>query len=251
MNHHFAVNADLAHRISNFVSTEETRYYLKGVAVDFDAAEGARLVATNGNILGCWLDRDAVYAGDAPRELPIIPSFVVVEGYKLALKAAKPYRQREPKLWIVVQGNSETTSTCKIVMAASAADALAGEDITPLWVSVERSNLVNGAFPDYRRVIPSGMDTTAAAPQFDPLYVAPFAKAIAGLGKPGLRMIGTDPKNESPMLMLSSAAPDFIGVLMPCRASEPAALVASARNVLKSRVAPGPAPAPIAASIDA
>ena len=55
----FAVRLDYLARLLPCTSTEETRYYLMGVAVDFHPDGTAALVATDGHKLGLFRDETA------------------------------------------------------------------------------------------------------------------------------------------------------------------------------------------------
>jgi len=76
---------------------------------------------------------------------------------------------------------------------------------------------VDGTFPNYRRVVPQ--DLTGEAAQYDPIYLADFAKARKELGgdrttSPIVRYNG-----GSPAVVDFAWGTDFqaIGVLMPIR----------------------------------
>jgi hypothetical protein len=245
MTYCFAVSLASLSRLTGFVSKEETRYYLNGVAVDFNAVEGARLVATNGHILGAYLDRLAASTGEV-EGLPIIPRFVIEEGGKAATKALKPYTRAGLGAWVVIDYIDRTAQTCKIVAASTGLEALDSQ--IALWVSVEKANLIDGTFPDYHRVIPriDQIVEPGASVMLNPAYSAAFSNATGsdaktatsyGTSKSGVRILQTDAKGESPMLVLCSGAPDFIGVWVPCRAAPTAELIGNMRSVMASRKA--------------
>lgn len=236
----FVVNADLLNEANLFASTEKTRFYLNGVAIDFRAKvpgddtgfNGARLVATNGHILGLLHDTQAL-RGEVYSELPIIAADVIKTGYKAALKN-KPKYNTKGGMFFCVRGADMLTATASIVWANSAADAFAsgGDGVMTLWLGVG-SCLVNGTFPDYSRVMPrreqieevaSGYvrgEKTPATFTFNAKYAAPFYTiAVKGQYKGLERAVTFCHSNRDatgPLLVTVTDRPEFVGVLMPMR----------------------------------
>lgn len=125
-----AALADAIGRVEFAISTEETRYYLNGIFLhrDPDGSGRLRLVATDGHRLSL-----ASLAIDTPPQLPgvIVPRKAVAEIKKMAEAADKA------DLRLDVSANR---------LVASLGD----------WRF--SSKLIDGTYPDYGRVIPSGND---------------------------------------------------------------------------------------------
>lgn len=124
--------AALLSSVANCISTEETRYYLNGVAWQFDAAGARRLAATDGHRLSvCRYQGEAF---DALAQSRIIPTKVVsiirrhLAGRNVAVHA------------VTRQIDGETKAKQQI------------ELVTPTFVM--RAKLIEGTFPDFGRVIP-------------------------------------------------------------------------------------------------
>jgi len=135
--HSFTVAAeDLRHLIDRTrfaISTEETRYYLNGIylhAVEEDGNERLRAVATDGHRLARFEMAMPEGAGDMPGV--IVPRKTVNELRKL------------------IDGSDSA-----VELSLSETKISFAFDATNLT-----SKLIDGTFPDYQRVIPSGNDKT-------------------------------------------------------------------------------------------
>jgi DNA polymerase III subunit beta len=133
--HKFELGADslrqLVDKTRFAISTEETRYYLNGIFLHSTAADGVkvlRAVATDGHRLA----RIQIPLPDGADKIPgvILPRKTVMEVRKLIEE---------------VQGAVEVSLSDTRVRFAFAEAVLT-------------SKLIDGAFPDYERVIPSGND---------------------------------------------------------------------------------------------
>jgi DNA polymerase-3 subunit beta len=138
------------------ISTEETRYYLNGIFLHTIEVEGEmklRAVATDGHRLA----RVEMVAPEGASGMPglIVPRKAVAEIQKL-----------------VDDGGAEVKvelSTAKIRLTFAGAES--GENASPGGV-VLTSKLIDGTFPDYQRVIPTGNDKLLTVER------AEFAKAV-------------------------------------------------------------------------
>lgn len=133
--HSFRMESDalkrLIERTQFAISTEETRYYLNGIflhAIESDGAMKLRAVATDGHRLA----RAEMDAPDGADGMPgiIIPRKTVTELQKLV---------DDPEVTVTVE-----LSDAKIRFTVGSV--------------VLTSKLIDGTFPDYQRVIPSGND---------------------------------------------------------------------------------------------
>lgn len=132
-----------------FVSTEETRYYLNGVCFEFskDGDDKIRAVATDGHRLGM---RESSVSGILePREPCIVPRFAMAAVHALA-------------------GQAEV----EFSLAGHKAEFSFGR-------ATIRTKLIDGTFPDWRRVVPDMTD--AAEIEMDAGKVKRFVKSVGGL----------------------------------------------------------------------
>ena len=227
----FVISLNLAHKLLPCVSTEETRYYLNGVGIHL-LEHGARLVATDGHIMGVFRDHEAHGTHDG---IAIVSRLAIVDAFKAARKEAR--RNDPTNYWLVVADNG----MAHVVLAPTALCAMSGRDddkeCPTLWRSVE-SVLIDGSFPDYTRVIPSrAFDVTPSRYGWDPALIGRFADVLGNGTKKSacsISLVSGSADGNSPWFALSAAAPDFVGVVMPMRngADNSATLVAAARDVL-------------------
>ncbi len=113
------------------ISTEETRYYLNGIylhAIDVEGRPGLRAVATDGHRLA----RVDTAAPQGALGMPgvIVPRKAVAEIQKLL-------EDGESEVQVELSGSKIRVATAAVVLT---------------------SKLIDGTFPDYQRVIPSGND---------------------------------------------------------------------------------------------
>lgn len=227
----FVISLNLAHKLLPCVSTEETRYYLNGVGIHL-LEHGARLVATDGHIMGVFRDHEAHGTHDG---IAIVSRLAIVDAFKAARKEAR--RNDPTNYWLVVADNG----MAHVVLAPTALCAMSGRDddkeCPTLWRSVE-SVLIDGTFPDYPRVIPSrAFDVTPSRYGWDPALLGRFASVLEiGAKGPtcGVSLISSSAGGNGPWFVLSAAVPDFVGIAMPMRngTDNSATLVAAARDVL-------------------
>lgn len=169
------------------VSTEETRYYLKGVHL----ATSGHMVTTDGHRMFVAM------LPDQPAADVIIPLADVQAALKLA-----GARCQEIEVTIDVNGSALPQVTGKIHSIA----------YTP----------VDGTFPDWRRVVPTGEETPAKdKPEdlpgnvhFNHAYIGDLAKMGKALGGPSM----LHPCSAShPCLVTFGERADCFAVLMPMR----------------------------------
>lgn len=141
--HTFTIPADVLRRLLDktafAISTEETRYYLNGVFLHIlDSADATdrrlRCVATDGHRMA----RAECEVPTGAEGMPafIVPRKAVVEVLRLIPKGTKAKPSREPvTLWV-------GTSRVRFQVGES-------------WLDTKT---IDGSFPDYHRVIPTGND---------------------------------------------------------------------------------------------
>ena len=227
----FVISLNLAHKLLPCASTEETRYYLNGVGVHL-LPQGARLVATDGLVMGIFRDHEAHGTFDG---IAIISRLAIADAFKAARKEA---RHNDPSnYWLVV----DDTGMGSAVLAPSAASAVSSrcsdEECPVLWRSL-KSVLIDGSFPDYTRVIPSrAFDVAPSRYGWNPALIGRFADVLGNGTKKSacsISLVSGSADGNGPWFVLSAAVPDFVGIAMPMRngTDNSATLVAAARDVL-------------------
>lgn len=226
------VNARALKAAAMCASSEETRYYLKGVYVETSAA-GVTLTATDGHRLAALNHARHADDLDAPAAPSVIVPLHMIDKLKIG-KRAPDYAT------LTIDAN---VNPAKITLAFDGLSIVA--------------DAVDGTYPNARAVVRGAFvphkDDAGRMAHFNPAYVAAFGKMKELLtgNKPQLLQI----YHNGP----SPAVVDFLGVeetadglrgfgvLMPCRAPE---------NVLGALTAPpawydAPAPAASPSAADA
>lgn len=177
------------------VSTEETRYYLNGINLEF-TPDGVVMAATDGHRMIVLRQPYGEHAATAAHASVIVPRDLVA------------------KLKINPRMKKLDTTTLTIGDDGKLTFEHAGE--------MFGGARVDGTFPDYRRVVPQDLDGKPA--QYNPAYLADFAKARQELtGQKADRDGKTSPvvryNGESPAVVDFAWNTGFqaIGVLMPIR----------------------------------
>lgn len=186
------------------VSSEETRYYLKGVALS-----GWRAAATDGHVLiVARLDADPQAVAIEPAEES--PKPIVLPISRDLLKHCREARKDSYPRYVVVARGEGLRVTVRIVLASVATAAIAAAqsgDAVYTW----ETTLIDGSFPDYTRVLPRAETIPPVAPAFN---LALLAKFEAAAGSSGARIVPT--ADDLPALV-TFARSDVFGVLMPMR----------------------------------
>ena len=180
------VNANLFARVAVAQSTDPRRYYLQGVCIQpHPRGEGVTLTATDGHCLLTAHDPKA-----DPATLPA--GGIIVNLGKDGLKAA-----RKGKTVLIDLDTGEAR-------------------VDSVWRSPS-SVLIDGAFPDWRRVLPSG-DLTATGAAFDAKLLSRLGDALTDWRKAchGLALRGADDASPHIVACVSPDAAIF-AVCMPIR----------------------------------
>lgn len=174
--------------VARHAGVHDIRYYLNGVCVELGALE-SRLIATDGHRLALMrITRPVEGALIKPLQI-IIPSDALKtlpkRGMVILQVLPNPEGAGEPRKAAFVSAGTRTEFT-----------------------------LIDGKFPDYRRVCavkPSGL-----AGQYDPQLLLDFKKSAQDLGasKGGV----TIHHNDLSSALVTIGRDDFIGVIMPIRA---------------------------------
>jgi hypothetical protein len=192
-----------------FAGTAGTHYYLKGPAIYACKEGGALIVATDGHRLGVFRDAEALVEGFPGTQDHVI---VATVGNKALLAACKAARgDSSLKRWAVID---TVKNRVAVVLAGDAVDA--GQVYTnegSTLLSLTPAALIDGCFPDWRRVMPrmGYPDTIHAVPaSYNPAYLGAFSKL-------GTKITVYSEDRENPSLVRVGDRGDFIGFLMPMR----------------------------------
>lgn len=186
------VNANLLRIASMFVSTEETRYYLKGVLIQKHQLKGVNLVATDGHrMMVIWDENGTTDLDD-----------VIVSLDKAALVACKSVRGENLERLVRVEGDGIVT-------------VYSGHE-TPVPVAMNHGAIIDGTFPHWQRVVPN-MDRSAGSPTFNPKYLTEFCKAATELCSSKDGAISISGTAGDPALLRFLGVDHAFGVLMPIR----------------------------------
>ena len=189
------VNANLFARVAVAQSSDPGRYYLQGVCIQpHPRGEGVTLTATDGSIL--------IAAHDPKADPATLPAGgIIVNLGKDGLKAAR-------------KGQTVTIDP-----------ATGDASVDNAWRSAS-TTIVDGAFPDWRRILPQG-DQVATGAAFDVKILSRLGDALCDWRKSshGLTMRGAD--DASPHI-IACDTPDaaIFAVCMPIRHTPPAGLPA-------------------------
>lgn len=175
------------------VSTEETRYYLNGINLEF-TPDGVVMAATDGHRMIVLRQPYGEHAATGAHASVIVPRDLVA------------------KLKVKLRTLDETTLTI-------------GDDRRLTFEHAGESyggSRVDGSFPDYRRVVPVDLDGKPA--QYYPAYLADFAKARqeltgqkAGRDGTGSPLVRYNGENPAVVDFAWDTGFEAIGVLMPIR----------------------------------
>jgi DNA polymerase-3 subunit beta len=176
------------------VSTEETRYYLNGINLEF-TPDGVVMAATDGHRMIILRQPYGEHAATGAHASVIVPRDLVAK--------------------LKINPRMKTLDTTDLTI---------GDDGKLTFEHAGESfggSRVDGTFPDYRRVVPQDLDGKPA--QYNPAYLADFAKARVELGAEPTKKGGASPvvryNGGSPAVVDFAYGTGFqaIGVLMPIR----------------------------------
>jgi hypothetical protein len=185
-------------------SRDATRYYINGVHIEPHHDKGAVLVGTDGRRMLVAYDDEAT-----------CEKAVVVSGTLLKLAQ---------RLWIdpnklVPEDDEEwgeadeRTTPPEHILIDSDGRLTIGE------IKSTASALIDGTFPDWRKVVPEAAAEPSPLSGVDGRLLAEFA-SIADLLHPGTRCIALRPSKEgdgAPVFVMFPATPNAFGVLMPMK----------------------------------
>jgi DNA polymerase-3 subunit beta len=169
-----------------FASKEETRYYLNGVCVEFEPRR-ATYAATDGHRLIVY--RDDLDANEPANEL--LGAFIIPTAH------CKPFKL-----------GKEDNGTAKIFGEV-------GTRLTIAHTFVDVTfNPIDGTFPDWRKVVPTGVPSGVVA-QYNHDFLAAFTKFAKHLGLCTFPFVA--PNGADPSLVWFAPHDNVLGVIMPVR----------------------------------
>jgi len=220
------IRADYARLIQPFVSDDpKRRYYLQGFHVEPHPGGGVFIVATRGDVMGVFHDADGWCEGTGIVQLD--------KAMLAACKAGK--RSDEMQRWLAVAGGDSAgvgragvfiagdlrgnkTAAREHYEGVMAMLANPGTAMRAMQVNA----LIDGTFPDWRRVIPTPSETAGEPSAFDPDLIARFATvaktdphSFAPIKGAPLHIRGTG-SPDAPAIVVANRG-DFFGVIMPLR----------------------------------
>lgn len=226
--------------IDNFAAKKDVRYYLNGICIQRNPAGGIVVVATDGHVFGAIDDPDG-WIAEGHNEL------IVSRPTKRMISAIKG----KQKILIPVD---------RLLIMKNCQVLACGQDVPPfdpMSFFSDASEIIDGKFPDWRRVIPKALVTADAQPEAQPLgapyfghsKLAQFVAAAEVLydGKPhGSAYMHTETfgPNVGSIVRISSTTIKpgrFIGVIMPTRVE---GVELTMPDWTKQEAAPAPIPAP-------
>ncbi len=194
------VNARLFKAASLCQGSDETRHNICGVHVE-PHPQGALLVATDGHRLIAILDR----RGEARRKATI-----ALPGVMLRALVEDVVEECDGDDGGILMRSRCEDRTLRVDDAGIA--AIGGQ------VSSAESCIIDGAFPDWRRILPRQPAASRPAPAFTGQYVAAFAEIADLLGDRGYKAIQIAPASlDGPALVFFPHFRDAVGVLMPIK----------------------------------
>lgn len=183
-----SVRADYFAAIALLMSKEPTRYYLNGVCIEPHPKGGVTLTATDGHRLATIHDPQGTTNGTWICAVP-----------KVILQACKP----------------------QLTMTFAGDDVCLRDGVRRV-LSADQAP-IDGTFPDWRKVVPSGNALKASAAPLgitmNSGYLADFSRLALMLGAdkraPLVNLTATDA--TAPMIVGINRVPEFMGLLMPAR----------------------------------
>jgi len=194
------INHDTIKALLLIAPKSDIRYYLQGVCVDV-RGDTVTLVATDGHrLLAVPVAADDIQS--ALEGTHILPREVLD-----AVKPAKYGKNAAPITITLVQPatyQDEQGRTCKPSI-----------EVTVTGQTTATTKLIDGRFPDWRRVVPA---TASGVPaQFQPEYLGDWGRVAALLGAKGKGVTAVIHHNGDSGALVTFPTSEAIGVVMPCR----------------------------------
>lgn len=248
-----AVRATYFAAAALFRSSEETRYYLNGVCVERGRkGGGVNLLATDGHHGAMIRDVEGFAAWPRPDKLPKdaesdLSRIVRCPPDLLKHCKAKSKEWGNCTRWVVVK-----PATIYVVIASDAKEAVEtiGDPARAELVlhASFGSSLIDASYPDFRRVTPPRkVARSKLAPCFglNTSLLGNFSAAASLLsGDRDAHACVRAPVDGVGPIWVATTSPDLIGVLMPMRCHDEAAVLGMAKDILDAPIGKAP-PRPV------
>lgn len=205
------VNAELFRIAYAAVSKESTRYYLNGVHIEKHPEAGAVLVTTDGHRMVVVHDPEAEVTETAIVKLP---------AYALAECA----RKASKTMGVSIKRFLEVDVGARSATVSEQRSQKGGSTRTELLVTSHQS-VIEGTFPDWRKVVPTGEMVAMGLSGFNPKIMASLAQFGASV-KPAIggngAMYFMRPKDKAddtsgPIIVRFDGVQSIFALIMPMR----------------------------------
>jgi hypothetical protein len=186
----FRIDAAYAVLVQPFQSRDPTRFYLEGFYVQPGTDGGATIVATDGHTMAIFKDK----AGTVK-----VPGIIKLS--KTTLAACKSYKTEIGRV-LVVDGER-----------ASVYFNWNSEEDPGILVAAQDGAVIDGTFPDWRRVVPS-LPVKFGPATVNGSYLKRFER-MSNHGKPTAVSVFAD--NQAGPVIVLTEREDFVGIVMPMR----------------------------------
>lgn len=192
-----------------FAANNDIRYYLNGVRIEPHPEQGAIIVATNGHIMAVVHDPDGYCA----------EPMIVGDVSKQLISACTSRGKTMPPTGLYIGSGG----------AVVAMGELKSGDIEPFGggvTFVSRISIVDGKYPDWRKVLPARREPSTDFPHVAAKYLAIFEKAVKVFGVvktyTGIRFESRGPElSMIARIMDFELTERFAAVVMPLRSDGP------------------------------
>lgn len=217
------VPAKAVAEVAGCMSTEETRYYLGGVCIEGDP-QGLRLVATDGHRLMVMRPLGGIADGPLKRG-EVILSWPKGGVLRQAVKPVKGDGERWLRLDIEAGRLDVVQWGGSVTREDLSAERLAEMQKKGMVICTVYRPLIDGTFPDWRRVCPPLERAWAphAKGQFNVGLLDAF-RALLGKHEKLVEVFGMegDSAGHDPHLVRVPSRPEVFGIVMPMRSDRKA-----------------------------
>lgn len=206
------ISADIFRRALRAVSKEESRYYLTGVQVEPCEHGGALLIATDGSRMLVLRDPDGIVRN----------GHGIVSLNRDMVEALSAKADVKKRL-VLVRGSKAAVAEVALgadeLLEADALLALADSPTQSVGAYQWHGALIDGKFPDWRRVVGKPASKPAPHGAIDPTKLAPLAEALASHDRysRGCRLVPTEGDEANGPVFVFPLMGDGFGVIMPVR----------------------------------
>lgn len=202
------INAKLALEAMIFASEDETRYYLHGFCIEKHPEEGVLLITTDGHRMSVIHDPEGELNNETDKSV-----IVKIEAY--FQRAIRDIIEHDEcfRLSLAWQTDGEDhPDASELTLERSKTD---GQKSVSRQSLAFNNVIIDGNFPDWRRVTPDvSADSRALPDGFNTAYIAEFSKFSRSLNE-GISI--QQFVACGPCLVRVSGREDMFGVLMPIR----------------------------------